>query len=732
MAQYDLKNAYDARLNVEGLSSGTDVEPEGEFSLEEILAEYGGSRQQQILDEVEQDLSAAQKTDVNPLEKDGTLEKESAADGAVDLDTDLDPSPPKEPMIQAEATPPPEEPSDSGAAPPPVLTEEELPPPPQPVSIELAVGQTVDSVMEEYEEQPPEKRFRRGLFSRKKFEDTEQLFAPPEPPPEPEPEEEPIGFEESLEDAAKISLKAYHRMHRPLVAAVIPALILLAPQIAQYFGYEIPFWTGDLILQSILSAVALILMCILCHSVFTRGFSRLMKHCFTGELLMAFSAIAALLDCAARIWLPSRSDVPLYALPACVGLLFGQWGCAQREKGRYDTFRTAALDTAPPYLVTDLEKGACKQSGRIPGFWTDAVSISISERWQAILLPVVFVSTLVFAGLGSLGRGRSADFILNWSAILAGSAALVLPLTDTLPASRLARRLQKAGCAVAGCAGAEKISQKKSMIVSDQDLFPPGTVFLNGVKLFGEEMPKVVSYGASLARASGCGLRRLFDNLLVSEGGHLETLDDFSFYEEGGFSANIHGESVLLGTASFMRKMEVRLPSGLNLRTGVFLSIDRQLAAVFAVKYQPSENVDWALRLMRRNHITPILASRDPNVNPALLKRKFTAKIKVEFPSLSTRLALSEQEDAHGRPRALLLREGLLPYAETVTGSRRLCSAVRTGTILALLGSVAGTLLTFYLTGLGSYALMDPLRLLVFLLLWTLPVFLLDNLAGRY
>lgn len=133
------------------------------------------------------------------------------------------------------------------------------------------------------------------------------------------------------------------------------------------------------------------------------------------------------------------------------------------------------------------------------------------------------------------------------------------------------------------------------MILTDGDLFPPGTIQLNGVKVFGEDLSRVSSYAASMARAADCGLQRLFDGLLRSEGGHYEKVDDFSFYEEGGYSATIRGESVLLGTASFMRKMEVRLPGGINLRTGIFLAMDRQLAAVFAVKYQPSENVDFAL-----------------------------------------------------------------------------------------------------------------------------------------
>ena len=76
-----------------------------------------------------------------------------------------------------------------------------------------------------------------------------------------------------------------------------------------------------------------------------------------------------------------------------------------------------------------------------------------------------------------------------------------------------------------------------------------------------------------------------------------------------------------------MRKQDVRLPGNINLKTGVFLAIDHQLAAVFAVKYEAAENVDYALRTMRRSRITPILAVRDPNITPALLKRKFFKRI---------------------------------------------------------------------------------------------------------
>lgn len=209
-------------------------------------------------------------------------------------------------------------------------------------------------------------------------------------------------------------------------------------------------------------------------------------------------------------------------------------------------------------------------------------------------------------------------------------------------------------------------------------------------------------------------------------------MDDFSFYEEGGWSAAIHGESVLMGTASFMRKMEVRLPGDINLKTGIFLAVDHQLIAVFAVKYNPAENVDFALRMMRRSRIMPILASRDPNITPALLKRKFRKGVRVEYPDLASRVALSEAEQDRGLPRALIFRRGFCPMRRPCAAAEGCARAVRRAAGLSFFASAAGTLLTSYLAFQGSYDLLTPLALLVFCLLWTAPVLLMADWTGRY
>ena len=92
---------------------------------------------------------------------------------------------------------------------------------------------------------------------------------------------------------------------------------------------------------------------------------------------------------------------------------------------------------------------------------------------------------------------------------------------------------------------------------------PPGTVSLNGIKIFGDfSVEKVVGITATLIRDSGCGLEKIFHDLLRSQGRC--TAGAGSSALRGGRRVRRHpgSESVLVGSASFMHLMEVTLPQG--------------------------------------------------------------------------------------------------------------------------------------------------------------------------
>ena len=105
---------------------------------------------------------------------------------------------------------------------------------------------------------------------------------------------------------------------------------------------------------------------------------------------------------------------------------------------------------------------------------------------------------------------------------------------------------------------------------------------------------RAVSYAAAVSKAAGSSLAPLLDRQLTVEGGYPMRVDELRYCEEGGVEAAIRGETVLMGSAYFMKKRRVALPRDLKLQTGLFLAVDGVLTAVFAVKYQPSRNAEWA------------------------------------------------------------------------------------------------------------------------------------------
>ena len=74
----------------------------------------------------------------------------------------------------------------------------------------------------------------------------------------------------------------------------------------------------------------------------------------------------------------------------------------------------------------------------------------------------------------------------------------------------------------------------------------------------------------------------------------------------------------------------------------------------------------------------------------------------------------------------------MLPLVEAVAGSRRTVKAVRTATVLSYLGALAGIALAYYLTSIGNFALLTPLAMVLYQLLWLLPTLLLAGLVKHY
>ena len=286
---------------------------------------------------------------------------------------------------------------------------------------------------------------------------------------------------------------------------------------------------------------------------------------------------------------------------------------------------------------------------------------------------------------------------------------------------------------MAGWTGAARCGQG-GVIVSDGDLFPTGSVTVAQVKVFGSvPTEKAVGYTASMLRAMACGLTRPFHNLLRAQGAMYRDVSGLEWHE-GGASGVIRGKEVLVGTAAYMHLMEIPLPAGHNIKNAVFCAIGGQLSGMFLLQYAMDGGVNPSLSALMAAGLSPVLASRDPNLIPALLEQKFKLPVdKMEFPPVGRRLELSDPElSGDGALVALLAREGLGPYCDALVGGRRLRFATRLGLVFALAGSVIGLCLTFYLTSIAAFGSLTVANFLVFMGAWLVPQVLIANWVNQF
>ena len=690
-------------------------EQEDELSLEAILAEYGKGGRQPVPTEE----AAIPQT---PAEE-------------------------KAPVPVSEAVPP----SETEAPSEPAALEKNEPeyesPAPDRVALKDIMSQTVDAVLEDEDDgviaQPVPlrerlaavlERFHRPAAEQRRrpaFQDTEQLFDEPEEDEEPEPEEPPEP-EPLPEDVLREAKRRCSRLRGGLIGGMLPALALVVAAVLQELEKLPSAWLDESLLRCAALGAGLLLTALACMPVWKQAVSLLREGKAGCELCAAVAVLTQLICCVCGVVTGSTRATP-YAAAGALLILACQWGLYLEASALRNAYHLLVLNGTVPYVASVTAAGVCRQQGTAEGFYRLCSKPDPARRWQNYALPLVLATAAVLSGVVCFSGGNMSDFPWVLTALTTAGAGLGIPLSGALPMYYLSRRLSRSGCAAAGYAGAKAVSRPRRLVLTDDDLFPAGTVTLNGYKVFGEERSRAVSYAASVARAAGSSLTPLLERQLTAEGGFHLSVEWVNYCEEGGVEATIRGETVLLGSAYFMKKRKVALPRDMKLSTGVFLAVDGALTAVFAVKYQPSRNAEWALRTLKRFHIVPVLAVRSGNVTPGLIKRKFGVDAKPVYPDVSTRLALAQLAEQQGeQPCVAICREGLMPLVESVAGSRRAVKAVRTATILSYIGAAAGVALAYYLTSVGNFALLTPIAMVVYQLLWLLPTLLLAGLVKHY
>ncbi len=461
------------------------------------------------------------------------------------------------------------------------------------------------------------------------------------------------------------------------------------------------------------------------------GIADLFQKRFTLNTLLAFSFIACCADgvlCLRQLRVPCCAA---FSLEVTMSL----WSAYQRrsaEMGQMDTLRKANhLDSVVPEEdYHGGRKGLLRGEGQVEDFMDHYDATSGPEK--------VLGGYALGAFLLSIGIGVTAGVLHDLSTgiqVCAVSMLAAVPATAFITTSRpfavLERRLHNLGTVLCGWRGVKGLCGKAYFPLRYEDLFPAGSVRLNGVKFYGNRQPDdVVAYTTSLIAASGSGLAPLFTQVLESRNGRYCDAVNLRAYENGGIGAEVEDLPVLVGSLSFLKEMGVEVPEGIRVSNAICVAVDGEFSGLFAVTYDKVRSASAGLTtLCAYRRLKPVLISGDFTLTDGFIRKKFSVNPKrMLFPEQAVRETLQAREpDPAAQALLLVTTEGLAPFAYGVTGARALRTASILGVTVHMIGGILGLLVMGALTALSALELLTPANVFLYQLVWMIPGLLITE-----
>lgn len=463
------------------------------------------------------------------------------------------------------------------------------------------------------------------------------------------------------------------------------------------------------------------------------AFIDLFKGKFTLNTLLTVTFFVCLADsyyCLQEIRVPCCAAF-------CLSMTMALWARYERhttEMARMDTMRKAVRlhGIVRKENYYQGKAGLLRTEGEVEDFMDTYNQTSGPEKVQnvyALLSLLGCIAIAVFAGISS-GVSMGVQ-ILSTSLLVAVPASFFL--SAARPAAILEHRLHMVGTVLCGWQGVKALCGKAVFPLGDTDLFPQGCTKLNGVKFYGSRNPdEVVSYTTSLICQAGGGLVPVFQQLLTSREGTLQTVESFRNYGGGGIGGMVCGEPVLMGDMAFLQDMGVEIPEGTMVSQAVYAAIDGELCAVYAISYAKMRSAAAGLvTLCGYRRLNPVMVGSDFMLTEEFIQAKFGIKTnRIAFPEPDIRRTLNAvTPDPDAPVLALATREELLSTAYAVTGSRALATATRLGVAIHLVGGILGMLIMLVLAILGNTELLTPTNVLLYQLIWAVPGLLVTEWA---
>ncbi len=387
-------------------------------------------------------------------------------------------------------------------------------------------------------------------------------------------------------------------------------------------------------------------------------------------------------------------------------------------------------------LAADFTKGVLYDKpyvgfNRKSSFITDFIYHSfledMTDRIGLFLSPIALLASLVlFAIYLSISENIWESATL-FAAGLAVFSPFGLSFSVQLPLFFASKKAKSDQTTILGFNAAEEFGQLNAAITTARDLFPKGSVNLQGMRAFHHHpIDESILSAASMLYATNSILRDMFMQVLLNRKDVLKPVDSILLEDGLGISGWVNNQHVIIGTREMAINHNIEMPpieeekrlcpDGYKI---VYLCISGELAAAFVFGLSADPLTRESILRLAENEVFLVVQTVDPAISSQTLSEVFHISPE-EFKILPARFnaAYQKQTDPAETLSSPVINSGSFPsYSKGILSAKKLSSTFLLNSVLLLLSMGLGFFVLAACSFMGTLHPLTPLFILAYQLL---------------
>lgn len=359
----------------------------------------------------------------------------------------------------------------------------------------------------------------------------------------------------------------------------------------------------------------------------------------------------------------------------------------------------------------------------------DALCRPLSPICAGIALVASVGITLIRMGL-SLQFLWFSFLLTNMTIILTAGCCIASALVVNLPLERESKKAAEADGVMLGYQSVDDFFDTNALLTEAADLFPKGSVQIQGMKIMGgAKVDDVLLDAASLVHHAGSILSSGFDEM-IPDSKSLYPVEQFVCEDGLGLCGWIANRRVLLGGREMMAGHNI---DGLPTKTReaemtdgsgdvVYLSVSGVLSAIFSIRITADNKVKRQMQSLKQEQIALIIRSVDSSVTLRRISALFNfpeQQLKI-IPTSMHHLFQRETADLDCVSASTTIGSSGFGAARLLTGARRVRRAAMAGIIIQVVSALLGICLAAIHIVIGAYEELNAQFFLLYHLIMTI------------